>query len=317
MAKYCSFRNGGQTDEQGISQFIDKLFPGEVITGFQVTQQDTPNIGIKVTLDSGGAASAMIPSGDLYPYMVFMDAVENISLATPDGSNPRIDLIVGYVDLSVVDDTNPNNPGAFLIDNVTGTPSGSPAVPNAAAIQAVIGASNPYVIFARVAVAAGASTITNANVTDVRDIAQLLHANLGNSSDWAWTSWTPTWTNLTISSSTVSAFYTQIGKTILFKIKITGAGAFDVTSTPVYFSLPVTAHTNYSTTDVLGEGNCQDASAGTFFKLQVWRGDTTAKGRLLTHAVSTYVTVTDLNTTVPFDWTTSDVIDIHGFYEAA
>lgn len=141
-----------------------------MITGFQVTQQASPTIGVQVTLDSAGAASAMIPSGDLYPYMVFMDAAENITLATADGSNPRIDLIVAYVDLSVVDDTNPNNPGAFLIDNVTGTPSGSPAVPNNAAIQAVIGASNPYIILARVAVAAGATTITNANITDVRSL---------------------------------------------------------------------------------------------------------------------------------------------------
>lgn len=177
MAKFLANRDGGSLNEQGIYQHVDKLFSGEVITGFQVTQQASPTIGIKVNLDSAGAASAMIPSGDLYPYMVFMDAAENITLATADGSNPRIDLIVAYVDVSVVDDTNPNNPGAFLIDNVTGTPSGSPAVPNNAAIQAVIGASNPYIILARVAVAAGATTITNANVTDVRSLVQSPSSN--------------------------------------------------------------------------------------------------------------------------------------------
>jgi hypothetical protein len=110
----------------------------------------------------------MIPSGDDYPYLGFSDGNLNVALATADGSNPRIDLIVAYVDLAEVDDTNPNNPDAFVIDNVSGTPSGSPAVPNNAAIEAVIGVGNPYIILARVAVGAGVTTITNANVTDVR-----------------------------------------------------------------------------------------------------------------------------------------------------
>lgn len=159
------------------------------------------------------------------------------------------------------------------------------------------------------------NSVVTANITDAAVTPAKLIAGTG--SGWSWQSWTPTWTNLTISSSTVDARYIQTGKTVFFEISITGAGTFDVTGTPVYFSLPVTANANVGTSDVIGHGNCQDVSAGTFFAIQVWRGSTTSQGRLMCHAVSTYVTVRDVDTAVPFDWTQPDLINIHGFYEAA
>lgn len=165
MARYLSFRDGGKTDEEGISRYVSKIFDGEVIDGLLVTQQGPLALGI--TVESG---DVMIPSGNDYPYIAWNDASFNITLATADGTNPRYDLIVAYIDLAVVQSTTPNNPDALVLDNVTGTPAGSPVEPNQAAIEAVIGVGNPYVILARVTVGAGVTTISNSVIVDRRDL---------------------------------------------------------------------------------------------------------------------------------------------------
>lgn len=106
--------------------------------------------------------------------MVWSTATEGVTLNTADGSNPRIDLIVAYVDLSVVSSASSNNPNAWSLLKVTGTPAGSPAVPNSAAIQAALpNSSYPYIILARVAVAAAAPNVTDANITDVRSLVSV------------------------------------------------------------------------------------------------------------------------------------------------
>ena len=168
MARYVSFRDGGQTDEEGISRYISKFLDGDTFTGLAVTQQGPLALGVAVS-----AGDIMIDSGNDYPYIAWSDANINVSLATADGTNPRYDLIVAYIDLAIVDDTNPNNPNAFVVDNITGTPAGSPVEPNLAAIEAVIGVGNPYVILARVTVGAGVTTISNSVIVDRRDLVSL------------------------------------------------------------------------------------------------------------------------------------------------
>lgn len=163
MAKFLSFRDGGKTDEEGIAKPFADIFTGEVKAGFTTTQLGSPAMGVAVA-----EGSAFIDTGNGYPYHVYTDADENVTIATADGSNPRWDVIVAYVDLTEVDSTDPNNPDAFKMVAVAGTPAGSPAEPNGAAIQAAIGASNPYILIARVVVGAGVTTITNANITDRR-----------------------------------------------------------------------------------------------------------------------------------------------------
>lgn len=173
MALYLQARDGGKTDEKGLYYHINKLFPGQVVSGFTVTQQGTPNMGVTVA-----AGSVMVPSGNDYPYIGWNDASANLTITTADVSNARRDLVVVYVDLSVVSSVTPNNPNVLKLAVVAGTPSGSPVDPNDAAIHAVIGASNPYSILARVTVAAGATTITNSVITDLRTLAKVGVNNL-------------------------------------------------------------------------------------------------------------------------------------------
>lgn len=100
---------------------------------------------------------------------------ETVTIGTPDTSNPRIDYIVAYVDLSVTpSNTTPNNPNnMFVLADVQGTPAASPVVPTTSQIQSAIGAANPYIILAEVAVGTSVTQITNGNITDLRSFASV------------------------------------------------------------------------------------------------------------------------------------------------
>lgn len=163
MARYVSYRDGGKTNEEGIARYVPKFLSGNVFTGLQVTQQGSPTIGVTVT-----AGDIKIDSGNGYDYFAWSDASFNITLSTADGSNPRYDLIVAYIDKAVVSSASSNNPNAFNMIKVNGTPAGSPTEPSAGTIQTAVGAGNPYAILARVLVAAGDTTITNSDITDRR-----------------------------------------------------------------------------------------------------------------------------------------------------
>jgi hypothetical protein len=124
-----------------------------------VTQKDTPDMGVKVA--AGLAYVRGTESADQGVYSVCNDAATNLTISTADGSNPRRDLIVAKIE----DDDYSGSAQAWSLAVVTGTPAGSPADPTPPANSLVL---------ARVAVAAGASSITNANITDLRPRAAAL-----------------------------------------------------------------------------------------------------------------------------------------------
>lgn len=97
---------------------------------------------------------------------VCSDAVTNVTIAANSSGNPRIDIII----LEVDNVTPPNDDGSnvFDISVVQGTPAGSPSAPATP--------SNAYKI-AEVAVANGASSIVNANITDTRVFLSLMMNN--------------------------------------------------------------------------------------------------------------------------------------------
>lgn len=88
-------------------------------------------------------------------YGVWNDATKNLTISAADGTNPRRDIIVARVkDAYYSGATN-----AFSLEVITGTPAGTPVDPTI---------PNNCLSLARVAVAAGATSITNANITDLR-----------------------------------------------------------------------------------------------------------------------------------------------------
>lgn len=168
MATYVSNRDGGKTDEQGHYRFQTKVWNGNVLNGLTVTQ------------NSPAAMSVLVTEGDLkidysdYAYTAWNDSDSVVTIATADGSNPRIDRIVAYIDRGMTPSTaNSNNPGMLKFMAVAGTPGAVPVAPNDAAVNAAVGASNPWTELARVAVGAGVSTISNGNITDYRTIISI------------------------------------------------------------------------------------------------------------------------------------------------
>lgn len=173
MSKLVFNRDGGKTDEFGHLLALMRFMQGEVIEGLQVAANGTPNMSVNVPY-----GVAAIPTGSgatAYRYFVGLDATENVAIPTANGSNPRNDLIVLWVDKSVAaNQAITNNSGNMLkISVVSGNPATTPADPNVAAIQAAIGAANPYIILARVVTGAGVTQINNGNITDLRSLTSV------------------------------------------------------------------------------------------------------------------------------------------------
>lgn len=118
-----------------------------------VTQNGTPNMSVNVAaghvwIDGTEAATQGAYHG-------YNDATKNLVVAASDPTNPRKDLVIAKVqDAAYSGATN-----AWSIAVVTGTPAASPVEPAVPANA---------VVLAMINVAALATTITNANITDRR-----------------------------------------------------------------------------------------------------------------------------------------------------
>lgn len=169
MATYVSNRNsGGLTDEEGHYKFWNSTFIGNVLQGQQVVQNSTPNLNVRVT-----EGIIRIPYSD-YAYQAWSEGYTLVPISTPDVSNPRIDRIIAYIDRSLtMTDSDINNPGMLKYKAVAGTPNAVPSAPNDSAVTSSVGATNPWVELARVAVSAADTDIITANITDTRTFVSL------------------------------------------------------------------------------------------------------------------------------------------------
>jgi hypothetical protein len=129
-------------------------------TDLAVTQNGTPNMTVNVA--TGGCFIRGTLSANQGAYHLWNDATLNLNISAADITNPRRDLIVAQV-------RDSNYSGAdrdARIIVVTGTPAASPVDPSLAALPNAL-------VLARVAVAAGASSIVTANITDLRTVANV------------------------------------------------------------------------------------------------------------------------------------------------
>lgn len=188
MSLGTSNRDGGRTSESGHLRPLLKAFKAQVLTGLQVSQRGAgANMSVDIAI-----GDAIIPRSDgTYGHPAWNDATYNQVISAADVSNPRRDIIVMYIDYAVTPSTGVSNNtnGVVKIKVVNGTPAGSPADPSDSAIQASVGASNPFVKLARVRVAAAASSITNSVIDDMRTMAQALENGGWNALSAAWDAW--------------------------------------------------------------------------------------------------------------------------------
>jgi len=166
MGAFLAIRNGGKTDENGALRFLRRASSngqGPVAQAdLQVAQHSTPNASVDLTIGD------LAISYQDYLFYTWIDALTVVTITANASGNPRIDALVAYVDLSVVSSASNNNPSALKFMDVNGTPAGSPVSPSDAAVQAAVGAGNPFYRLADIAVANGFTSIVNANITDKR-----------------------------------------------------------------------------------------------------------------------------------------------------
>lgn len=141
-------------------------------------------------------------------------------------------------------------------------------------------------------------------------------ANLtsGTGTSWTWQTWTPSYTNLSIGNGVVVSKYTQIGKTVHFKFKLTwgsttsGSGTFII-------SFPVTATSDLDAiTGFIGGAEAYDLSGLSLFLGQTyWASTTTFTMKGLDASNVTF----PFATAAPMTWATGDILYAIGTYEAA
>lgn len=131
-----------------------------------LVHQNTP-AGLSVVVDSGWAAIVGTTQANMGTYVTYNDASLVLSLNTADPTNPRIDLVCATVNDAYYTGSLNN----VIIQVVAGTPAGSPVAPTLPANS---------ISLATVAVGAGATAITNANITDTR---VLVTTNIPESGD--------------------------------------------------------------------------------------------------------------------------------------
>lgn len=137
---------------------------------------------------------------------------------------------------------------------------------------------------------------------DIQALAEAVDTDV-NGVVSAWTSWVPTWTNLTVGNGTVIAKRRTIGKTVTFRLKFT-LGSTSVVGTVPTFTLPVTPHADYVFDDPFGIGDALDAGVNSY----------TMKVRYNTGGIVRL----DLTATSPFTFGNGDSFSVPVFtYEAA
>lgn len=164
------FLQAGSHDAEHVRRFMYATMGqrGGVVnsTDLAVSQNGTPNMSVNVA--AGQVYVLGTESANQGLYYGENRSTANLAIAAADSTNARRDLVVARVkDAAYSGATN-----SFTLEVVTGTPAGSPADPTVPA--------NCWVL-ARVAVAAGATTVVTANITDLRTsyTAQTRAAALG------------------------------------------------------------------------------------------------------------------------------------------
>lgn len=172
MTNKLGYRDGGKTSEEGINRITSRLLVNAGVLAedaLEVTEAGSPDNTVVVAVGDiaigDNSPSATAPA---YYYHGWVDSAHAETVSANASGNPRIDVIVAFVDLTVVDDTNSDNPGALDFMIVAGTPGATPAAPDDSAIQTAVGASNPWIALAQIDVANGFSSITDSDITDLR-----------------------------------------------------------------------------------------------------------------------------------------------------
>jgi hypothetical protein len=134
-------------------------------SSLEVTQNSPAGMSVRVA--SGWAAIVGTTQANMGTYVGYNDGTVVLGLTTADPTNPRIDRVC----MTVNDAYYTGSLNNVVLQVVAGTPAGSPTAPATPANS---------ISLATIAVAAGATAITTANITDTR---VLVTTNIPESGD--------------------------------------------------------------------------------------------------------------------------------------
>lgn len=122
-------------------------------TSLAVSQSATP--GMSVVVAAGWGTVVGNYQANMGVYAFYNDAPTTLTVTTADPSNPRIDLVC----VTIEDSYYTGSADTVTLQIVAGTPAGSPVAPSTPTNSLPL---------ATIAVAAGATSIVNGNITDLR-----------------------------------------------------------------------------------------------------------------------------------------------------
>jgi hypothetical protein len=147
--------------------------------------------------------------------------------------------------------------------------------------------------------------------THIRDNLNHLYEQINAS---GWTSFTPSWTNLTVGSGTNVGRKAYAGKTTLLYVSFTFGSGSAVGTDPI-LTLPDTAVALTASTTI-AQVVLNDSGGSAYQGVGVVASTTAMLLRMLATGAA-YLTQGQITATVPFTWATGDQILITGFYERA
>jgi hypothetical protein len=165
-------QNGSHTAENDRLTTTGSLWGASGVIRSADLAVTAPGGTMTVSVASGWAAILGTYQTNMGTYMAYNDAAATATITTADPSNPRIDLVC----ITVSDAAYSGSLNQVAINVVAGTPAGSPTVPST---------PTNSIALARVAVAAGATSITSGNITDVRVRAQIIEPTISSAATTA------------------------------------------------------------------------------------------------------------------------------------
>ncbi len=128
--------------------------------------------------------------------------------------------------------------------------------------------------------------------------------------------WTPTYANLTVGNGTVVARYAHIGSLVYCWYELT-FGSTSAISGDVTVSLPVAPSASYSSNEnTVGHALFRDATGSRLTGVAHISTGSVVRLRV-NNSGGTYLSESALSATIPFTWTTSDVLYWQAVYETA
>ena len=165
-------QNGSHTAENDRLTTTGSLWGASGVVRSADLAVTAPGGTMTVSVASGWAAILGTYQTNMGTYMAYNDAAATATITTADATNPRIDLVC----ITVNDAAYSGSLNSVAINVVAGTPAGSPTVPST---------PTNSIALARIAVAAGATSITSGNITDVRVRAQIIEPTISSASSTA------------------------------------------------------------------------------------------------------------------------------------